>query len=218
MSYTAVVPAMIPTSEAEVIELAARLSFSPEIQLDIVDGVFAPTACWPYQPSGNPLAVKHVLDAFTLEVDLMVSDAVQAATAWEEAGADMLVFHVETLSLDAFKAFSEESKASVGVSAHGDTSMDTLAEYAQHADYIQLMGIKEIGAQGNPFDEGVLEKITYLRNLFPNKSIGVDGSVNAETIARIKAAGADRFICGSAIVGQDNPLQARNTLVSLIND
>jgi ribulose-phosphate 3-epimerase len=209
---------MIPKSQAEVLDLASRLSFTSELQLDIVDGKFAPTVCWPYAPLGDPMDVKHVLDAYTLEVDLMVEDPVTAANAWEKAGADMLVFHIETLTLEAFVAFVEQTSASVGVSAHGDTSMETLATYAKHADYIQLMGIAEIGAQGLPFDESVLEKIAYLRSEFPLMSIGVDGSVNKDTIASIKAAGADRFICGSAIVGQPDPEAAHDALVKLIND
>jgi len=218
MIYTSVVPAMIPKSQAEVLDFAARLSFALELQLDLVDGKFSPTVCWPYEPVGDPMAVKHALDAFTLEVDLMVENPVQAAIQWEKAGADMLVFHIETLSLDALIAFSEGTKASVGVSAHGNTSMETLTQYAMHADYIQLMGIAEIGAQGNPFDETVLEKIAMLRKRFPLMSIGVDGSVNKETIARIRNAGADRFVCGSAIVGQADPEAAHTELVALIND
>lgn len=217
MNYTPVVPAFIPKSQIEVIEYASKLTFSPEIQLDIVDGKFAPTICWPYEPSGEPLAVKSYLDKYTLEVDLMVENPIEAAVSWEKAGADMFVFHIETLTIEEMNVFSEKSKASIGVSAHGDTSMESLAEYAEHADYIQLMGIKEIGSQGQPFDEEVLDKIAYLRERFPLMSIGVDGSVNLETIKRIKEAGADRFICGSAIVKQENPEVARTGLIELIN-
>lgn len=218
MSYTSVVPAMIPKNQAEVFHYATQLSFASELQLDLVDGIFSPTICWPYDPAGDPMTVKPVLDAFTLEVDLMVAKPIEAAMQWEQAGADMLVFHIETLSLDAMVAFSEQSKASIGVSAHGDTTMEKLISYAEQSDYIQLMGIKEIGAQGNPFDEGVLEKISLLRKRFPMKSIGVDGSVNKSTIAQIKAAGADRFVCGSAIVGQSKPEAAYTELIALIND
>lgn len=217
MNYTAVVPAFIPKSQAEVIEYASKLTFAPEIQLDLVDGKFAPTVCWPYEPAGEPMAVKRYLDRYTLEVDLMVENPIESAGIWEKAGADMFVFHIETLTIEEMNAFSEYSKASIGVSAHGETSMKDLAEYAEQADYIQLMGIKEIGSQGQPFDEEVLDKIAYLRERFPLMSIGVDGSVNSKTIEKIKKAGADRFVCGSAIVKQENPEVAREGLIKLIN-
>lgn len=217
MNYTSIVPAFIPKSQAEVIEYASKLTFSPEIQLDLVDGKFAPTVCWPYEPVGEPMAVKSYLDKYTLEVDLMVDNPIEAAVAWERAGADMFVFHIETLTIEEMNKFSECSKASIGVSAHGETLMEDLAKYAEQADYIQLMGIKEIGSQGQPFDEEVLDKIAYLRERFPLMSIGVDGSVNLETIKKIKEAGADRFVCGSAIVKQENPEVARANLIELIN-
>ena len=218
MSYTPIVPAVIPQSEAEIKAYAGQLLFSPEFHLDIVDGKFVPTTSWPYVPAGKPIAVKPYLDCYTLEVDLMVADPLTAAEQWVEAGADMLVFHVETLEKTAFEHFVNTARVSIGVSAHGDTSLDTLLAYAASADYIQLMGIREIGAQGLPFDEEVLEKIARLKKELPNMSITIDGSVNADTIVRLKNAGADRFICGSAIVKQSDPAAAHKALMALINE
>ncbi|MBP6881539.1 MAG: hypothetical protein KBC35_02855 [Candidatus Pacebacteria bacterium] len=217
MSYTPIVPAVIPTSREDVLTYAKKLTFSREFHLDLVDGKFVPAVSWPYNPVGEPLSVKPQLDIYTLEVDLMVQEPLPAANAWLVAGADMLVFHVETLSLEDLQTFADKTAVSVGVSAHGATSLETLAMYAEHADYIQLMGIYEIGAQGLPFDEAVFEKIDYLKRRFPALPISVDGSVNRDTIARLKKAGADRFICGSAIVKQEDPEAAHAELSALIN-
>jgi len=217
MNYAPIVPAIIPASRDEVVKFAERLIFSRELQLDLVDGKFVESVSWPYEPIGEPLSVKPQLDAYTLEVDLMVVDPIPAASEWSKAGADMLVFHIETLDLETFKTFADSTNVSVGVSAHGDTTLDRLSEYVEYSDYIQLMGIYEIGAQGLPFDEAVLGKITKLKRRFPNKSITIDGSVNASTIVRLRAAGADRFICGSAISLQPDPEAAHAELSSLIN-
>ncbi|MCA9353939.1 MAG: hypothetical protein KC877_00280 [Candidatus Kaiserbacteria bacterium] len=217
MSIVPIVPAIIPKSREEIVDLAARLAWSKEVQLDLVDGQFVSSVCWPYDPIGEPISVKSQLDPFTLEVDLMVVQPLQAAVDWVIAGADMLVFHVETLSLENFKNFCEGTHISVGVSAHGETSLDTLSEYAEYADYIQLMGIYEIGAQGLPFDEAVLGKIEELKRRFPSKMISIDGSVNKDTIKHLRNAGADRFICGSAITLQDDPQAAHAALQALIN-
>jgi ribulose-phosphate 3-epimerase len=218
MSYIPIVPAVIPKSREEVLSFAEKLCFSREFHLDLVDGKFVTAVSWPYDPTGAALSVKPQLDKYTLEVDLMVENPLTAAAEWVVAGADMLVFHVETLSLDEFRSFADKTVLSVGISAHGDTSLETLISYAEYADYIQLMGIYKIGAQGLPFDETVLDKLVALKNRFPNLPITVDGSVNADTIVRLKKAGADRFICGSAIVKQDNPEAAHAVLSALIND
>ncbi len=217
MNCKPIVPAFIPKDIEEVITFAKTLSFSQELQLDLVDGNFVETVSWPYSPTGDPMSVKSKLDIYTLEVDLMVSDPIGAAKDWLKAGADMLVFHVETLSLEEFRFFTDEINISIGISAHGETSLDVLSEYAQYADYIQLMGIYDIGAQGLPFDEAVIEKVHELKRRFPEKSISVDGSVNSETISRLDKAGVDRFVCGSAIVLQPDPEEAYENLKKLIN-
>ncbi len=58
-----------------------------------------PKKSWPYEPTGEALSVKPQLDMYTLEVDLMVADPLAAASEWVIAGADMLVFHVDSLPL-----------------------------------------------------------------------------------------------------------------------
>lgn len=217
MSYP-IVPAIIPESAEQVKTLLGQLSFVREIQLDLVDGVFVSQASWPYAPNGEPFEVKQMTDTFTLEVDLMVAKPIKAAEAWVKAGADMLVFHVESLPLEVFKQYAERATVSIGVAAHGDTSLDTLCEYAQHADYVQLMGIKEIGAQGSAFDEATIEKVQAVRRAFPRMMISVDGSVNQQTIKKLKQAGVNRFIVGSAIVKQADMRAAYNELSALVNE
>jgi len=217
MNHTPIVPAVIPHSAQEVKTCAANFLFSKEFHLDVVDGKFIPNITWPYEPVGEPMSVKAQLDAYTLEVDLMVEQPIIAAEQWIAAGADMLVFHVETLSPEAFANFAEEAAVSVGISFNGHTTMETFETYLPHADYVQLMGIYEIGTQGQPLDEAVFEKIAYIKEQYPMLSITVDGSVNERTIQRLKAAGADRFIVGSAIALQDNPHAAYQSLNTLIN-
>jgi pentose-5-phosphate-3-epimerase len=129
----------------------------------------------------------------------MVDQPIIAAEKWIAAGADMLVFHVETVPKEVFANFAAETNISIGISFNGETSMETFERYIPFADYVQLMGIYEIGKQGQPLDEAVFEKISYIKQTYPLLSITVDGSVNEHTIERLKAAGADRFIVGSAV-------------------
>lgn len=211
-----IVPAIIPESAEHVISLLSKLTFAREIQLDLVDGQYVTSSSWPYDPTGDPASVRHETDKFTLEVDLMVKEPLSAARAWVAAGADMIVFHQPTISLEAFTSFTESSSVSVGVAVHGPLT-DIFMEYAAVADYIQLMGIREIGAQGLPFDEAVLERVEELRRMFPNKMISVDGSVNQATIMKLKRSGVTRMIVGSAIVKQENPAAAYQVLNELIN-
>ncbi|MBY0309562.1 hypothetical protein K2Q16_00215 [Patescibacteria group bacterium] len=210
-----VVPAIIPESREAVRAAAIRLGFSLELHLDVVDGVFVPFTSWPYEPAGDPLEVKSDTDRFTLEVDLMVEKPLPAAEQWVAAGADMLVFHIETISLAAFGQYAAASAVTVGVSAHMDTPDEVLFPYLAMADYVQVMGIAQIGAQGQPFDERAIARIAAVASNFPKLQISVDGSVNEETLPRLKAAGATRFIAGSAVVQSDDSAAAHYRLVTL---
>lgn len=211
-----IVPAVIPSSASFMRELLPNLHFSPEIHVDVVDGQFVPFTSWPYEPVGVPVETKSVTDSFTLEVDLMVNKPLQAGKDWLEAGADMLVFHIETVTLNDFKEFAEQTKISIGISALNDTALENLFTYADYADYIQLMGIAKIGAQGQSFDERVLERIEIVKRHFPRLPISVDGSVNKDTIKRLSQAGVDRLICGSAIVKAKDPKIAHYNLSQLL--
>lgn len=216
--YCPIVPAIIPESQTELISMLSRLNFVNEIQIDVVDGVFAPTASWPYEPQGSPIAVKTHTDPFTLEVDLMTVQPLLAAKEWIAAGADMLVFHIESISLEEFTNFIDHTPVTVGVSMSGSTTLESFLPYAKVADYVQLMGIETIGSQGQSFDEEVLNTIKAIKQEFPNKLISIDGSVNKDTIIRLRKAGAERFVSGSAIVKQDNPEAPYNELCTLVNE
>lgn len=213
-----IVPAIIPTSLEYLRQTIPELRFSSELHLDVVDGEFVPYVSWPYQPAGDPRDIRDITDPFTLEVDLMVMKPLPAAQEWLAAGADMLVFHVETISSEDFKNFVETTKCTVSISANNDTSFETLAEYLPYADGVQLMGIAAIGAQGQGFDERVLERIVHTKNRFPQLPITIDGSVNGETIVRLVAARANRLICGSAVVKAEDPALAHFQLARKISD
>lgn len=212
-----IVPAIIPKSLEHLESMLDRVSFATEVQIDVVDGRFVPFASWPYQPNGQPIDIKDKTDQFTLEVDLMVFDQVEAGKAWLTAGADTLVFHAEGIELEILKKFIADTSISIGVSALNDTPLDVFLPYVEVADYVQLMGIAEIGAQGQIFDERVLDRIKELKKIFPNLTISIDGSVNKHTIRPLCEAGADRLVSGSAIFSADDTQKAYEELVAKTN-
>lgn len=212
-----IVPAIIPQTAQAVREFCTRMGFSLELHLDVVDGQFVPFTSWPYGPAGYPDEVKSTTDTFTLEVDLMVAEPLPAARTWTAAGADMLVFHVETISLQDLEAFvTAHSDLTIGVSALNDTPYEVLEPYAAVADYVQVMGIAQIGAQGQPFDERALERIAQLKQDFPTRMVSVDGSVNAATLPRLALSKADRFIAGSVLFSATDPAAVHAELTALV--
>ncbi len=217
MKHSLVVPAIIPTDVQSIEVTLRQLGPCSEIHLDVVDGVFVPFTSWPYRPFGYEQEVFDLFASYTLEVDLMVEDAYEAGRRWVEAGADMLVFHIESIDPALLEAFSASYDVTIGISLNADTPIEALIPYVPYSDYVQLMGIKEIGVQGQPFDEGVLERIDGVRALMPTHFVSIDGSVNAATIPFIKQHAPDRYIVGSAIVKAAEPRRAFEALHTLVS-
>lgn len=208
-----IVPAILPTSRLDLEQKLGRLKgLASEVQVDIVDGVFASPASWPYAEGSTEFAHAAVLphlEDFKMEVDLMVADPEQVTGAWIEAGATRILAHVESttylpklitdlrVKYGHEKAFS--SILSFGLAINVATDLALLAPYIEEADYVQFMGIKDIGKQGQPFSTEVLNKIAVFRKRYPDMPIQVDGGVNFESAPVLLGAGVDRLVVGSAL-------------------
>lgn len=215
-SLPKIIPAIIPQSKSDLLAMTKRLPTVSEWHIDVVDGKFVPTKAWPYVPSGRPAELVTELEKLSLEVDLMVIAPVLAGEAWVQAGVQRLVFHIETIGVEELRAFANQHKVLIGVCASLDTPAEKLLPYLELADYGQVMGIAKIGSQGQPFDKRALERIVWLRAVAPRWPISIDGSVNLDTLPRLVESKFDRYIVGSAVVGQQNPQRAYDELAKLL--
>lgn len=216
MSITSpIIPAIIPTSYKDLVLQVTKLRGLPEVHVDVIDGIFAPATSWPYHDQADVTTAYELLAPFSLEVDLMVAKPLPAAKAWLKAGADQLVFHIETISVEAFKQFTFECPVSVGVSCSNSTPLQLLYPYLPFTDYVQCMGIATIGSQGQPFDESVLERLKQIQIKFPKLSLSIDGSINETTVPLLKDLKLSRYIVGSAIMNACEPKEMYRTLTAL---
>jgi ribulose-phosphate 3-epimerase len=76
------------------------------------------------------------------------------------------------------------------------------------------MGIDNVGFQNQEFNDQVLEKISDLRNLYPDIQISVDGGVSFDNAADLISAGATRLVSGSAVFDSGDITQAIHDLAN----
>lgn len=212
-----IVPAIIPQSKQHLVESLALVSFAPAVQIDVVDGKFVSAVSWPYLDN-DQIEIPLSLPDIEIEIDLMVADPLAAAHAWIAVGVKRFVVHIESVDevmLAGFFELKRTERLVLGLSANNDVPREVLTQYIDQVDFIQLMGIATIGEQGLPFDERVLPRIEYLRGDYPTLEIAIDGSVGLNTLPLLKAAGADRFAVGSAILNALDPSAAYEELVDL---
>jgi ribulose-phosphate 3-epimerase len=212
-----IVPAIIPQSLEEIRDALLQLpSHATEVQIDIVDGAFVPFTSWPYRGSGSVMLLQNFATTHTLEVDLMIQNPEVALPLYVEAGVEKVVIHLESVTdFAAIASHHTSHEYELGLSIRNDTPLSILEEKLQYCDYVQLMGIREIGTQGQPFDDAVLERISLLRKQHPDLLISIDGSVNAKTLPLLRNAGANRFVAGSSVFREKDPHAAYEHLEAI---
>ena len=232
-----IVPAIVPASLADLAQKLARLEgLCEEVQIDIVDGIYAKPASWPYiADPGEPsrmLAAGELLPSagkLRFEVDLMSADPESVAGTWVGLGATRLTVHAaSTRFLSRFlenmhvafghdKDFASEL-LSLGIAIGADADSALVEPFLDRIDYVQFMGIRTIGHQGEPFDAGVLPRIKAFRKKHPEMPVTVDGGVNLESAPLLLEAGVSRLVVGSAIWKAPDPAAAFRALSALTEE
>ena len=216
---------LVPSLPAASYEDLTRLMTALEgtaagIQIDMVDGTFAPSVSWPFTeaaPGNAILSLSAYAKRFVLEADCMCVEPEQYLDILVQAGFARIVIHME--STDVYSRIIEhknEHGYMLGFAILNDTPLQLLSPYVEDIDFVQVMGIREIGKQGEPFDERTLDTVKRLREMYPQLEIAIDGSVNTATLPLLKAAGANRFAPGSAIAKAEDPKRAYEQLLSMM--
>lgn len=227
-----IVPAILETTNEEVAQKLLRSKdFATEVQIDIVDGSFASPATWPYREGlMTPLGVLSPLahsETLSIELDLMIDDPERSLHTWMSLGARRMLFHLEsttemkTILLQLRRDYGHDKgfmsdALAVGIALQQETNLELLEPYLDAIDYVQFMGIKRIGVQGQPFAPEVLTKIHLFRSKHPDMMVQVDGGVTLETAPELLSLGVSRLIVGSGIWKAENPARAYGQYHALI--
>lgn len=210
-----IIPAIMPKDYDELADKVGLVAGAvPLVQIDIMDGKFVRSKSWPFdrKEEANFVAICReeegmpFWDAIDYELDLMIEHPDANIEQWIALGPKRIVLHLESLE-NPQKAFEElqsiRGLIELGISFDDDFDVTEAEKYFDYVDFVQLMGIDEIGSQGQPFSEKVLDNLSYLHKKYPHLALSVDGSVNEETIEALIEAGATRLVSGSAVFEGD---------------
>src|SRR5262249_5323805 len=131
-----------------------------------------------------------------IEAHLMVEAPERLIQKICDAGADMVVFHVEATSKhqEIVRRIRNEGRC-VGLAVKEDTPLGTIPdELFSSIDLVNLLSVP-IGFGGNPSAPDTFDRIRVLREraalVNPSLAIEVDGGVKPTNAAEYVAAGAD---------------------------
>ena len=213
-----VIPAIIPQDLNIVRERFGRvLGLVRKVQMDIVDGKYAPAKTWPF--NGNQFEeIRNMvngeerfpnIDNFILEIDMLILHPIEYVSDFISLGAKSFVIHID--STDHVKECIETIKGSgcqagLGIKPSGDISI--LESFLPSVDFVQFMGNDRVGYSGVELDKNVLEKINNFHERHPAMPIQIDIGVDLETAPKLIKAGVSAFVSGSSIFNASDAKEA----------
>ena len=175
------------------------------IHFDVMDNHYVPNL------SIGPLVCealrKHGVKA-PIDVHLMVKPVDRLVPDFAKAGASLISFHPEASEhIDRTLGLIRDSGCKTGLVFNPATPLDYLDFVLDKVDLILIMSVNP-GFGGQSFIPGALEKLRRTREIIDRSGrpirLEIDGGVKTDNIAEIAEAGADTFVAGSAIFGQQN--------------
>lgn len=166
--------------------------------IDVMDGHYVPNhALGPGLVKALRRATKTPID-----VHLMVTNPLECIDMYADAGADILVMHVETLThpIRALKRVRALGKKA-GLAVSPATSVGNFPYLMNYLDMVCVLTV-DPGFAGQKMIPETLQKIEQLRRLFDEHGrdvdIMVDGEVQNEKAAAMVAAGANVLVLGTS--------------------
>lgn len=185
------------------------------LHLDVMDGHFVPNISF-----GVPV-IKALRPRTKLFFDahLMIMDPKRYAEPFVKAGCDHITFHIEVAKEPRDVVQHIRSLGvSVGICMNPTTTVEAIEEVIDEVDMVLVMSVWP-GFGGQAFMPEVLAKVKQLRErLAPHQRVEIDGGIDVNTIPLAAAAGADTFVAGTAIFGQEDPVSAMHELHRIANE
>ena len=178
------------------------------IHFDVMDNHYVPNLTF------GPMICQALRPVSTVPIDvhLMVEPVDDMIRAFIEAGADIVSFHPEaSRHIDRSLQLIKNAGKQAGLVLNPATPIHVLEHVLDKLDMVLLMSVNP-GFGGQSFIPHTLDKLRRVRSLLDHYqaqtgrriALEVDGGVKAGNIAEIAQAGADTFVAGSAIFGQDD--------------
>jgi len=186
------------------------------IHLDVMDGRFVPNISF-----GLPIITAlRKATSKVCDVHLMIEEPGNYASAFKDAGADILTVHIEAcnnLHRNIQQIKSLGMRAGVALNPH--TSVNLLFDIITELDLVCLMSVNP-GFGGQSFIPQTLNKISQLKALILEKNatalIEIDGGVTLDNASEIINAGADVLVAGNTVFKSLDPKATIKALKSIV--
>jgi len=211
-------PSILSADFSRLKEEVERVSrYSGLIHVDVMDNHFVPNLT-----IGPPVAASlSKATSVPLDCHLMVSNPETLVKPFARAGAKLISVHAEaSVHLHRLVDSIRAEGVSPGVALNPATPISAVGEILADVDFVLIMSVNP-GFGGQKFIEGSVSRIERLRAMIAEKGldarIEVDGGVTRDNAARLRDAGVDWFVAGSAVFAAASPEDAAREISEIIN-
>jgi ribulose-phosphate 3-epimerase len=203
-----IAPSILTADFGRLAEEAAAVASADWLHVDVMDNHFVPNLT-----IGLPVVdALAKVSPLPLDCHLMIEDPDRWATAYAEAGAGSVTFHVEAAQAPVRLARElRRHGARAGMALKPATPVEPYEDLLPELDMLLLMTV-EPGFGGQAFLDVVLPKLRRARAIVDRCGtqvwLQVDGGVSMQTVERCVEAGADVLVAGSAVYGSADPAAA----------
>jgi len=175
------------------------------VHFDVMDNHYVPNLT--IGPLVCEALRKHGVTA-PIDVHLMVQPVDRIVPDFARAGATMISFHPEASAhVHRTVQLIKSTGCQAGLVLNPATPVEALDYVLDELDMVLLMSVNP-GFGGQAFIPSALDKLRRVRERIDRSGravrLEIDGGVKPDNIGEIAAAGADTFVAGSAIFGQQD--------------
>lgn len=218
MSKNLLAPSMLSADFGRLDEAVEMINHSEAdiFHLDVMDGVFVPNISYGF-PIISAIAKKSTKP---LDAHLMIVDPDRYVERFGKLGVEYLSVHYEACThLHRSVQNIRNCGMKAGVALNPHTPVMLLEDIVNECDFILIMSVNP-GFGGQSFIENAYSKVSSLKDMIIRKNsnalIEVDGGVNAGNAAKLREAGADILVAGSAVFSDKDPMEAVKRIKGLI--
>jgi ribulose-phosphate 3-epimerase len=170
------------------------------LHFDVMDGTFVPRL------GLHPELLSELRESSELfiEVHMMLTNPSRYVEVFAEAGANRLLFHIETRNdLDFLITKTKALGLEVGLVINPTTSIKDAINFLPQINSVMLMAIQP-GIPRHPFLDSTYSKLSELTEVVKRMNlkldVQIDGGVTFSNAEKLLRGGAKTLICGSGTI------------------
>lgn len=190
--------------EAEVI-LGLEKARTDYIHIDVMDGKFVEKDT--YKKMLELSSYVRRISNIPIDVHLMVKDVETAINVFSAVDANLMTFHLEACKdeEEVFKFINmiKENHSRIGIAIKPNTDIEKVYKFLPYIHVVLIMTV-EPGKGGQTLISDMINKVDTLKKYVDENNfetqIEVDGGINLATCEKVKKAGANLLVAGTAIL------------------